>query len=116
MNAVAGPTEWNLGGPRCTILATINYQLLEKLPPETLASVYRAVERTTGAEVKIYYWELPLPVLSPRERRTRDKINELLRAATYLSRLSHPGIARIFDSGESDGWFYLATEMIEGAA
>jgi serine/threonine protein kinase len=92
------------------------YQLLERIPNDTFARVSRAVERTTGAEVRIYYWKLPVPVLSPRDRRTQDKINELLRAATYLSQLSHPGIARIFDSGESDGWFYLATEMIEGAA
>jgi serine/threonine protein kinase len=90
------------------------YRLLEELPSESCGSVYRMAVRTTGMEVKIYFWELP-----PARWRTPREVDfaeRFLRETTQASRLSHPGIARIFDSGASEGKFYLATEIIEGAS
>jgi serine/threonine-protein kinase len=95
------------------------YQILEELPHETIASVYRAVERTAGVEVKIYHYVLPLTLLRPREgRRLRLAVGPdlFLREATQASRLSHPGIVRIFGSGEWEGRFYMTTEIVEGSA
>jgi serine/threonine-protein kinase len=40
--------------------------------------------------------------------------NRFLREARAMSNISHPGIAAVFDAGETDGELYIAMQLVEG--
>lgn len=74
-----------------------------------MGAVYRARAEPTGDFVA-------LKVLRPHAM-TKTAVLRLQREARVLSRLSHPCIARLLDTGESDnGRAYFAMELFEGAA
>jgi serine/threonine-protein kinase len=69
--------------------------------------VYRASDDTLAREVALKV--LPAEVAGDGERRER-----FLREARLAAALTHSNIATVYDIGESDGWVFIAMELIEG--
>jgi serine/threonine protein kinase len=69
--------------------------------------VYRARDRRTGrlAAVKLLG---PPPAADPGAAR------RLAREFEALHRLDHPNVVRVLEAGVSDGWSFLAMELVEG--
>ncbi len=81
------------------------YEIREPLGSGGAGEVYRATDRTAGADVA-------LKVLFPgSDMRDLDRLRRELR---LVRTLQHPGIVRIFDIGESDGLLYMVSELLEG--
>lgn len=84
-----------------------HYKLLEQLGTGRLGDVYRARDTKLGRTVAITF--PPPSVTSDPARR-----DALLRHAHAATRLSHPGIATLFEVGEDDGRIYLVFEYVPG--
>jgi len=69
------------------------------------SQVFRAVHEPTGTPVAVKVLRSADPEPMRRFRLEADA----------LSRLDHPGIARLVDAGEWNGRAYLATEFVDGA-
>lgn len=72
-----------------------------------MGKVYRAVQEDLGREVA-------LKLLRERVTRTERNRQRFLREARTASRISHPGLAVIYDFGEWQGQLYLAMELLTG--
>lgn len=83
------------------------WQLIQELGRGGMASVWlaRPAQGEFQREVALKLPHSPTPQLAERFRRERD----------VLARLSHPGIARLFDAGVTpDGLPWLAMEHVQG--
>ena len=82
------------------------YRLIESLARGGTASVWRAEDTQTGAQVamKILRDEGVDPTL--RERAGRE--------AHVMEGLDHPNLVRVLDSGEDDGMPFMVMELLEG--
>jgi serine/threonine protein kinase len=85
------------------------YRLHEVLGEGGMGMVYRARNVVTGQTVA-------LKVLHPR--RTAGEGNRLrfLREARILTRLEHPNIVRVFDTGEIGGRGFISMELLAGVS
>jgi len=84
------------------------YQLLNTVAVGGMGQVYQAVN--TAADVAIH---VALKVI--RKDLADDSLTDrFAREKSILSRLQHPHIARLVDSGLADGEPYLATEWVDG--
>jgi len=84
-----------------------HYKLLEQIGTGSLGDVYRARDTKLGRTVAIKF--------PPAELTTDpDRREALLRHADRVSRLSHPSIAALFDTGEDSGRLYLVFEYVPG--
>lgn len=81
-----------------------SYRLLSVLGAGGMGAVYRATHLQTGAIV----------ALKTVERSNRASLHAIRQEVHGLSRLSHPGIARILDSGTEQGVPWYAMELIAG--
>lgn len=81
-----------------------SYRLLSVLGAGGMGAVYRATHLTTGAVV----------ALKTVERSNRASLHAIRQEVHGLSRLSHPGIAHILDSGTEQGVPWYAMELIDG--
>jgi len=79
------------------------FQILEQLAKGGTASVYRAVDSDSGAEVA-------LKIMDP------DAMEQHLSQARRIAALHHPNIVQIFDFGESQGLFFLSMEFLGGGS
>ena len=86
-----------------------HYNLLEHIGAGGLGEVYRARDTKVGRTVALKI--LP-PDLVGDERQSQRFADAVREAAA----LSHPNIATLFDSGESDGRLYLAYEFVSGVS
>jgi hypothetical protein len=84
-----------------------HYELQEWLGSGATGSVYRARDTRNGAAVAV-------KIIRPEVARHPDVIARLQLAARIGSQLYHPNIARIIESGEARGEFYVASELVEG--
>ncbi len=82
------------------------YRLLERVGEGGTAEVYRAEHPERGS--------CAFKVLRQRLRGDPVAVKRFLREAGYGARVSHPGVVRTYDYGESDGLHYLALEWAEG--
>ena len=71
-----------------------------------MGDVYTATDRM-GREVA-------LKVLSPRLLRDRQHVARFMQEANAVLALNHPNIVTVYDIGEADGIYYIASELIEG--
>ena len=55
-----------------------------------------------------------LKVLTPRLVRDRQHVARFMREARAVLALNHPNIVTVYDIGEADGTYYIASELIEG--
>lgn len=83
------------------------YRVLEPLGRGATAVVYRAQDGT-GRRVALKV----LNYAAASQPKLRACFQLEYRT---LARLRHPGILRVFDAGEANGLFFMATELIEGS-
>lgn len=84
------------------------YRLEAPVGRGATAEVYRATQLVLGRAVA-------LKLLKPRNQMPpTDLVQRFFREATYLSRLCHPNIVRVFDAGVFEGLPYLVMEYVEG--
>jgi serine/threonine protein kinase len=83
------------------------WEILSVLGRGGVGVVYRGRHRETRqlAAVKLLG---PAPVVEPRAARRLAREYEVLRS------LEHPNVVRVFEAGVSDGWSFLAMELVEG--
>lgn len=83
------------------------YQDLELIGRGGMAEVYRAMHPTLNIRVAIKI--LPARLAGEEELRQR-----FTREAQVVSKLTHPNIVRMFDSGEQDSRHYIVMEYLAG--
>ena len=83
------------------------YEILELLGAGPYSTVYRARD-VLGNEA------VALKFLAPGHARNRSVLSQYRLELNLLRQIQHPGLIRIFDSGEFLGRFYVAMELIEG--
>jgi serine/threonine protein kinase len=83
------------------------YELLDEIGRGSMSVVYRARHRDTGAVVA-------LKVLKDSNTPNPSYLKRFEQEARAASRLSHPGIVPVLDSGERDGTYYMAMSVVEG--
>ncbi|WPB82692.1 protein kinase [Archangium violaceum] len=86
------------------------YQLVSKLATGGMAEVYLA--RAAGPMG--FEKTLVLKRILPHLAEDPHFVEMFLAEATLAAQLEHPNIVQIFDFGESDGFYYLAMEYIDG--
>jgi len=86
-----------------------HYSILEKLGEGGMGAVYKA--RDTRLDRFVALKVLPLDKTADPERRQR-----FLREAKSASALNHPNIVTVHDVGESEGWYFISMEYVEGRA
>jgi serine/threonine-protein kinase len=82
------------------------YRILGTLGQGGMATVYRAFQPSVNREVA-------LKVLAPNPT-DPGFLKRFRHEALILARLQHPHILPIFDSGEADGYAYLAMPLVAG--
>jgi serine/threonine protein kinase len=80
------------------------YRVLERLGTGGMGSVYRAVDETLGREV----------ALKVRETTMEDSSARFRAEGAALARLSHPGIATVYELVEDDARLVMAMELVRG--
>lgn len=81
------------------------YDITRRLGRGGMGVVYAAVQRGLGREVA-------LKVLSSDHADNEEYRGRFLREAEVLARLDSPHIVSVHDSGEQDGWLYIAMQLI----
>ncbi len=84
-----------------------HYRIQASIGKGGMATVYRAVDERSGAEVAI-------KILSPTISADRRFIKRFRREAELVSQLKHPHIVPVLAYGESDGYVFTAMEYVEG--
>jgi serine/threonine protein kinase len=83
------------------------YRLEKKVGEGGMGAVYRAVDDTLGRVVA-------LKVL-PRDKAKNEMLVKRFQAeARAAANLKHANIVGVYDSGEADGYFYIALEFVDG--
>ena len=82
------------------------FQVGDPLGRGGMGEVYAATDRM-GRQVA-------LKVLSPRLVQDRQHVTRFLQEARAVLALNHPNIVTVYDIGEADGTYYIASELIEG--
>ena len=82
------------------------YQVGGLLGSGGMGEVYQAIDRM-GRKVA-------LKVLAPRLVADRQHVTRFLQEARAVLALNHPNIVTVYDIGEADGTYYIASELIEG--
>ena len=82
-----------------------HYRILEPLEPDALGPSFRARDTRVGRTVR-------LTTLDPRL--SADRRARILDAARAASRVSHPGLASLYEVGEDQGVPYLVFEYVDG--
>jgi serine/threonine protein kinase len=83
------------------------YELLGEIGRGSMSVVYRARHRDTGAVVA-------LKVLKESDTPNPSFLKRFQQEAHAASRLSHPNIVPVLDSGERDGSYFIAMAVVEG--
>lgn len=83
------------------------YQIQARIGEGAMADVYRAYDPGIGRV-------LAIKVLKAEFRENRQYAVRFLREAKAAGALSHPNIVTIYDVGESDGYPYIAMELLDG--
>ena len=84
-----------------------SFRILSKLGQGGMGSVYRAVQGTLERPVA-------LKVLPPEFSSHAEYVARFLREARTIAAIRHENIIQIYDSGEFNGQYYIAMELVEG--
>jgi serine/threonine-protein kinase len=85
------------------------YRLVRPLGSGGMGEVYEAEHLTLGIHVAV-------KTMHEHVAAVPDNIRRFSREAHAVSKLSHPNVVRVFDFGEDAGLFYIAMELLVGAA
>ncbi len=83
------------------------FQILSVIGRGGIGTVYRARHSGTGALVAV-------KVLGPAPAVEASAARRLAREYDVLRGLDHPNVVRVYDAGVTDGYSYLAMELVEG--
>jgi serine/threonine-protein kinase len=83
------------------------YQVVKHIATGGMGAVYRAKDVELGREVA-------LKVLPPEAARKKTLLERFRREALHGAKLRHENIVALFDCGESNGFYFLALEYIDG--
>jgi len=83
------------------------YEILDELAAAGQGRVWRGRQLSTRREVALKVPRVDL-------LRSRVALTRFEREVELTARLSHPNIARIYDSGIHQGLYYYAMELIDG--
>ena len=86
---------------------TGRYQVVRQIGRGGMGVVYLARDSTLEREVAY-------KVLPEQLRENPNALKNFLREAKAAAQLNHPNIVTVYDAGESEHGFYLATELVEG--
>lgn len=88
-----------------------HFKLLGVLGEGTMGIVIRALDVHLGRVVA-------LKVLRKRIRGMDEsqRVTQFLREARAAARIDHPSVAQIYEINEHQGWWYVATELVEGGS
>jgi serine/threonine protein kinase len=95
---VPSPTGIRMIGP---------YEVLGEIGRGSVSVVYKARRADTGAVVA-------LKVLKESDTPNPNYLKRFQQESRAASRLSHPNIVPVLDSGEKDGTYYMAMAVVEG--
>ena len=84
-----------------------HFEILERLGAGAMGVVYRARDTLLGREVA-------LKLIRGERAGDRHSRGRFLRECRAAASINHPGIATVYEAGESDGELYLASELIRG--
>ncbi len=84
-----------------------DYTILEQLGEGGMGTVWRAVQLSTKREIA-------LKTLAQRRSTAKKAQKRFKREVALAAKLTHPNIARIYDSGVHRGLYYYAMELIDG--
>lgn len=87
--------------------ALANYKIISLLGKGGMGEVYLAEDTRLHRKVA-------LKLLAPQFSNDSDRVRRFEREARAVSAINHPNIVTIFDIGQSDGLWFMATEFIEG--
>ena len=82
-------------------------EILECLGRGGMGVVYRARQKSLGREVA-------LKLLAPEREKDPQFAERFAREAQALARLDHPHIVTVYDFGQTNGFFYLLMEFVDG--
>jgi eukaryotic-like serine/threonine-protein kinase len=82
------------------------YKIEKLLGSGGMGDVYLAIDRINR--------RVALKLLSSRIQNDRDHLSRFLQEARTVVAINHPNIVTVFDVGESEGIYYIASELIEG--
>ncbi|HBS28120.1 MAG TPA: hypothetical protein DEB06_01420 [Phycisphaerales bacterium] len=97
---------YRFGGDSLQGRQVAQYQVGERLGSGGMGDVYAATDRMGRA--------VALKVLAPRLVQDRQYVSRFLQEARAVLALNHPNIVTVYDIGEADGTYYIASELIEG--
>ncbi|MEK7484787.1 MAG: serine/threonine-protein kinase, partial [Planctomycetota bacterium] len=83
------------------------YELLEEIGRGGMGVVYKAYHRGLNQYIAL---KMMLSKINTNE----NALHRFQREMKILAKLDHPGIVKIFNSGEEDGVFYLVMEYVSG--
>jgi len=83
------------------------FELLEKIGQGGMGSVFKARQKDLDRLVAV-------KILAPRLARSEEFVARFFREARAAGRLNHPNIVAAIDVGESEGFYYLAMEFVDG--
>lgn len=66
------------------------------------------------AEDTLYEREVALKILPPYLTREVERAREFISRGREAARLRHPNIAEVYDTGQADGYHYIAMQLAEG--
>jgi serine/threonine protein kinase/Tol biopolymer transport system component len=84
-----------------------HFEIVETLGRGGMGDVYRARDLRLGRQVA-------LKILPPVFAEEPARVGRFLHEARAASALNHPNIVSVFDTGSSDGLFWIASELVEG--
>jgi serine/threonine protein kinase/tetratricopeptide (TPR) repeat protein len=85
-----------------------HYRILKKLGKGGMGEVF------LGEDTKQHGRKVALKVLPPELTKDESRVRRFKQEARAILALNHPNILTIFEIGETDSTFYIATEFIEG--
>ena len=86
-----------------------HYEVLEKIGQGGMGVVYKCRDTVLRRLVA-------LKVLSPDAFETQDRQRRLMQEARAVSKLNHPNIVTIYETGKAEGVDFIAMEYVEGLA
>jgi serine/threonine protein kinase len=96
-----------LATPDETNKVLAHYQLVKLLGRGSMGTVYRATDLRNGQAVA-------LKLMASELAEDAELVERFRREALAASRVVHPNITRVFESGNADGQLYMAMELLEG--
>jgi serine/threonine protein kinase/tetratricopeptide (TPR) repeat protein len=85
-----------------------HYRILKRLGKGGMGEVF------LGEDTKQHNRKVALKVLSPELTRDESRLRRFKQEARAILTLNHPNILTIFEIGQTDSTYYIATEFIEG--